>query len=204
MAHIPDGVLSIPVIAAGTAITVAAVAVALRHLEETAIPRTAILAAAFFTTSAIAIPVGPSSVHLLLSGLMGLTLGILAFPAVLVGLLLQAALFGFGGLTTLGINTLNIAMPGVVMAMLFGPAITRATPPIAALLAATASVIAVAATAACVSLSLALSSPDYIPSAKIIVATYVPLMIIEAIITAFCIHFLKRVKPEIFETAGAG
>lgn len=203
MAHIPDGVLSLPVIVVGAAVTVGVLALSLRKLDESAIPRTAILTAAFFTTSALAIPIGPSTVHLLLSGLMGLMLGILAVPAILVGLVLQAVLFGFGGLTTLGVNTLNIALPGVLVAALLRGSIGRSQPVHAGIIAAAGAAVAVAGTGAAVSGALALSSPDFVPSAKIIVATYVPLMIIEAIVTGFCVSFLKRVKPETFAAAGA-
>ena len=98
MAHIPDGVLSAPVLIGGAALAVAGLALGLRSLDERDIPKTAILAAVFFTASLVAIPIGPSSIHLLLSGLMGLVLGTRAIPAVFVGLLLQAVLFGFGGL----------------------------------------------------------------------------------------------------------
>lgn len=203
MAHIPDGVLSLPVIVVGAVATAGAVALSLRRMDEAAIPRTAILAAVFFTTSAIAIPAGPSSVHLLLSGLMGLILGLLTFPAVLVGLVMQALLFGFGGLTTLGINTLNIALPGVLIAMLLKPIIVRVSLVNASLVAGLGAAASVALTGAAVAVSLALSSADYIPSAKVIVATYVPLMVIEAVITGFSVMFLRRVMPEMFQAEGA-
>jgi cobalt/nickel transport system permease protein len=186
------------VLAAGAVVAAGAVGLALRRLDETQIPRTAILAAVFFTTSLIAVPVGPSSIHLLLSGLMGLILGTLTFPAVLIGLLLQSTLFGFGGITTLGINTVNIALPGVLLAAAVAPTIARATPPMAAVVAGITAALAIAATGLLVSLSLALSSPDYVPTAKILIATYLPLMLIEALVTGFCIMFLKRVKPEMF------
>lgn len=203
MAHIPDGVLSLPVIVVGAVATAGAIALSLRRLDEAAIPRTAILAAVFFTTSAIAIPAGPSSVHLLLSGLMGLLLGILTFPAVLVGLVMQALLFGFGGLTTLGINTLNIALPGVLVAMLLRPFIARLSLMNASVAAGLGAAVSVALTGTAVALSLALSSADYVPSAKVIIATYVPLMVIEAVITGFSVMFLRRVMPEMFQPAGA-
>ncbi len=45
---------------------------------------------------------------------MGLLLGWPAFPAILVGLFLQALLFQFGGLTVLGVNTFNVAVPAVL------------------------------------------------------------------------------------------
>lgn len=196
MAHIPDGVLSIPVLAGGAAVAAVGLAVALRRLDERTIPRTAILAAMFFACSLIAVPLGPSSVHLLFSGLMGLTLGVLTIPAILIGLLLQAVLFGFGGLTTLGVNTVNIALPGVLFGALFAPWVLRASPARAAALAGLCAALAVAATGGGVALALALSSSEYAPAAKIILATYVPLMIGEALITGFAVGFLKRVKPD--------
>ena len=47
MAHIPDGLLSIPVLIGGGAIAATGTAIALRRLDEAAIPRVAILAAVF-------------------------------------------------------------------------------------------------------------------------------------------------------------
>ena len=96
MAHIPDGVLSAPVLITGAVVTVGALAVALRRLDYERIPQAAVLSAAFFVASLVSVPVGPSSVHLLLNGLMGLVLGWAAVPAILVALVLQAVFFGFG------------------------------------------------------------------------------------------------------------
>lgn len=196
MAHIPDGILAAPVLIAGGAVAAAGVAIGLIRLAERDIPRAAILSAAFFALSLIAVPVGPSTIHLLLAGLMGVLLRSAMFPAVLAALLLQSVLFGFGGLTTLGVNTVNIALPAVLLGYLFGPAIARAAPSRAALLAGVASALAIAGTGAMVALSLAFSSPDYATSAKVMIATYVPLMLAEALVSGFCIAFIKRVKPE--------
>ncbi|WP_334174327.1 cobalt transporter CbiM [Pseudoxanthobacter sp.] len=197
MAHIPDGVLSAPVLIAGGVVALAGVGLGLRRLDDRLIPRAGILAAALFVGSLISVPVGPSSVHVLLSGLMGIMLGVAAFPAVLVMLLLQALLFGFGGLTTLGVNTVNIALPGVVCALLLGPAI-RGTRHAAtrAVLAGLAGALSVAGTGGLVALSLFLSSSEYTPVASILIATYVPLMIGEAFITAAIVAFLARVQPD--------
>jgi len=196
MAHIPDGLLSIPVLLGGAVATAAGLAWAMRALDEEAIPRTAVLSAMFFVSSLIAVPVGPSSVHLMLSGLMGLLLGPMIVPAVFIALILQAAMFGFGGLTTLGINTLNIAGPGLLMGAMFAPFVQRAAPSRAGLIGGFCAALAVAGTGVGVAASLALSSSDYTPSTKIIIATYIPLMAVEAVIAGLAITFLKRVKPE--------
>ncbi len=200
MAHIPDGILSLPVLAGGWLLTAAGVALALRKLDEKTIPRAALLSAVFFAGSLAAVPVGPSSVHLLFSGLMGLMLGVLTIPAVLLALILQAALFGFGGLTTLGINTVNIAFPGVILGALFLPFVRSASPVRAGILAALCGALCVAATGGGVAASLILSSSDYAPSAKIVLATYIPLIIAEAVITGFAVTFLKRARPDALAT----
>ena len=139
---------------------------------------------------------GPSSVHLVFGGLMGVMLGLGIFPAVLVALVLQAVLFGFGGLTTLGVNTFNIALPGALLGGLLGPMIRRASPPGAAALAAVAGAGSVVGNGALVALTLRLSSPDYAPVASVVVATYLPLVLVEGAITAFAAGFLARVKPD--------
>lgn len=196
MAHIPDGVLSLPVLAGGYAIAIGGLTVALRRLDEQTIPRTAILSAVFFVASLVAIPVGPSSVHLLLAAMMGLMIGVLAIPAVMTGLLLQAMFFGFGGLTTLGVNTVNIAIPGVLAGLLLSPLVERARPLPAGIAAGIAGALAAGLTGGAVALSLALSSSDYVPSAKIVLATYLPLMIGEGLITGIAVSFIKRVSPD--------
>ncbi|PWR23141.1 cobalt transporter CbiM [Zavarzinia compransoris] len=196
MAHIPDGLLSLPVLGGGWAATAGLCLWSLPRLKEETIPGTAVLAAVFFSVSLVAVPVGPSSVHLLLSGLMGLMIGPLAVPAVMVGLALQALMFGFGGLIALGVNTVNIALPGVLVGLVLGGRVARAAPARAAVLAAFGAALAVLATGGGVALALALSSPDYLPSARVLLVTYLPLMAAEALITGFAVHFLKRVRPE--------
>ena len=196
MAHIPDGILSAPVLVGGAVLAVAGIGWGLRHLDDRAIPRAAILSAAFFAGSLVAIPAGPSSVHLLLGGLMGIMLGPATFAAVTVALLLQALLFGFGGLTTLGVNVFNIAAPAVLLGFVLGPVIrTTASAPLRMVLAAATGALSVLATGGLVAVSLALSSPDYVPVASVLLATYLPLAVAEAFITAVVVAFLARVLP---------
>jgi cobalt/nickel transport system permease protein len=133
---------------------------------------------------------------------MGLVLGVLTIPAVFVGLLLQSVLFGFGGLTTLGINTVNIALPGVLLGALFSPLVARSSVTMATLLAAICGALAVALAGTGVALALVLSASEFVPSAKILLVTYLPLMVAEALITGFAIAFLKRVKPEMLASVG--
>lgn len=197
MAHIPDGVLSLPVLIGGAAIAAGGLALGLRRLDEADIPKTAILAAVFFVASLVAVPLGPSSVHLLLGGLMGIVLGVGAIPAVFVGLLLQAVLFGFGGITSLGVDVIDMAFPGVILAAAARPLLDGASPKRAGVVGGIVAALSVAGTAGGVSLALALSAADYLPSLKIIAVTYLPLAAVEAVVTGFAVAFLARVKPEV-------
>jgi len=118
--HISEGILSGPILISGVALAAAGTAIGLRKLDYERIPRAAILSAAFFVASLIHVPVGPSSVHLILNGIVGLILGWGAFPVILVALILQAVFFQFGGITTLGVNTMIMALPAVLYYYLFG------------------------------------------------------------------------------------
>ena len=124
--HIADGVASLPLLAGGGAIAAAGVAVGLSRLKDEQIPRAALLSAVIFVGSAIIrLPIGPSSAHPILNGLAGLVLGWTAMPVFLIVLFLQALLFQFGGITTLGINTVTMGMPAVVCYYCFAPVIRR-------------------------------------------------------------------------------
>lgn len=195
MAHIPDGLLSLPVLAGAAVLAAGGVALGLRRIEDRAIPRIAILSGVFFAASALAVPIGPTSVHLMLSGLMGVMLGWGIFPAVLVALMLQLLFFGFGGLTTLGVNLLNIAGPGALIGLVLGSAIRAAPPRRAAVLAALAGAGAALGTGAMVALALWLSAPEFAPVARVLALTYLPLAAAEAAIAAAVVGFLARVEP---------
>lgn len=95
--HISEGVLSPAVLGAGAVLAAAGIVIGLRKLDYDRLMTVAILAAAFFVGSLIHVPIGPSSVHLILNGLLGMLLGWAAFPSIFVALMLQAILFQYGG-----------------------------------------------------------------------------------------------------------
>ena len=119
--HISEGILSGSVLISGGALAVAGTAIGLKKLDHERIARVGILSASFFVASLIHVPIGPSNVHLVMNGIVGLLLGWAAFPAILVALLLQAVFFQFGGITTFGINTIIMAAPAVICYYLFRP-----------------------------------------------------------------------------------
>lgn len=201
--HIVDGALANPVVIGGAVAAAGGIAVGLKSLDLDRIPTAGVLSASFFVASLIHVPIGPSSVHLILNGLAGLLLGWAAFPALFVGLLLQAVFFGFGGLTVLGINTLNIALPAVLTWMLFGRLIARGSAVQGAIWGGIGGAFSIAATTAFVAVSLALSGDEFLPAAKLVFFAHIPVMVIEALLTGFAVLLARKVKPELFLRAAS-
>lgn len=201
--HIVDGALSNPVVIGGAIAAVGGIAIGLKSLDLDRIPTAGVLSASFFVASLIHVPIGPSSVHLILNGLAGLLLGWAAFPALFVGLLLQAVFFGFGGLTVLGINTLNIALPAVLVGLMFRPLIGRGTAVHGAIWGGIGGAVAIAATTVMVGISLALSGDEFLPAAKLVFFAHIPVMVIEAVLTGFAVLLARKVKPELFMVRSA-
>jgi cobalt/nickel transport system permease protein len=196
--HISEGVLSPSILVAGAAMTAAGVAVGLKGLEHKEIPSTGILSAAFFVGSLVHVPIGPASVHLVLNGLVGLILGWRAFPAILIGLALHAFLFQYGGITTLGVNTLNMALPAVIGYYVFGWAVRGHSSQAGLMtMAFCCGAGVVLLSGVLVGFSLYWTGEAFLPAAKLVIVAHFPIMIIEGILTAACAVFLKRVKPQL-------
>ena len=153
----------------------------------------------FFVASFVHVPVGPISVHLVLNGLVGIFLGWAAFPAILVGLLLQAILFQYGGLTSLGVNTFNMAFPAIVCYLLFNKGVKSSNVYISSSASFLCGFGAVFLSSIMVGLSLYFTGDQFITVAKAAIAANFIVMIIEGIVAMFCVRFLKKVKPDILE-----
>ena len=122
--HIPDGIIPSSVIAAGYAAAIPVTWYSVHKINQKEnprqdIPKASLLTAAFFVVSWIHIPIPPTSVHLVLNGLVGALLGYFAFPAILIGLFFQAIMFQHGGLTTLGINSIIMGIPALLSYYIF-------------------------------------------------------------------------------------
>jgi cobalt/nickel transport system permease protein len=194
--HISEGVLSAPVLITGGVLAVAGTAVGLKKIDYDHVARVGILAATFFVASLVHVPIGPSSMHLIMNGLVGLLLGWAAVPAIMVALLLQAVFFQFGGITTLGVNTVIMALPAVLCFYLFGPLMHKSRK---VLLAAgfACGFLAVLLSALLVSLALMFTEESFFAVAVLVAGANLPIMIIEGIVTAFCVVFLKKVQPDM-------
>ncbi len=197
--HISEGIVSAPVLVVGMGVTVVGTAIGLKKLDYGRIPEVGILSACFFAAGLAHIPIGPGSAHLVLNGLLGILLGWVAFPALVVGLLLQAIFFQFGGLTTLGINTLNMAVPAVICHYLYVhcPARTATSKAVVSFICG---FLALGMASLGLSISLALSEESFTTVAGLVFLSHIPVMILEGMLTVFCLAFLQKVEPGLLPT----
>lgn len=198
--HLSEGILSGPMIVSGYALAAAGTAVGLKKLDYDHVARTGILSAAFFVASLIHVPVGPSSVHLILNGIVGLLLGWCAVPAILIALLLQAVFFQFGGLSSLGVNTVIMALPAVVCYSAFSPLIKK-NQLVTTLAAYGCGFLSVFFSALILAGALMFTEKNFMEIAFLLVAANLPVMIIEGFVTVFCVLFLKKVQPSLLAPA---
>lgn len=194
--HISEGVLSGPVLMAGAALAVAGTAIGLKKIDYDHIVHVAILASAFFVASLIHVNIGPSSAHLILNGIVGLLLGFAAFPAILTALLLQSIFFQYGGLTALGMNTVLMAAPAVAVHYLFLPFIGR-SPRITFAMGFLSGITAILFSSLLLGLALWFTDENFFKTSLAIILANLPVMVIEGIVTGFCVSFLLKVYPEI-------
>ena len=211
--HIPDGILPVSVTAAGYAAAAAVTWYSLRKIKQKEdprqdIPKASLMTAAFFVVTLIHIPIPPTSVHLVLNGLMGALLGYYAFPAILIGLFFQAVMFGHGGLTTLGVNAIIMGLPAIIAAYIFrlrkigntdGPRKNGVFGFLAGFVAIGLSVamfVAILLTSLPADLNAAVEQTAIFALA----IAHLPLMLIEGVITAFLVVFLRRVRPAMLSS----
>ena len=210
--HIPDGILPAAVVLGGYATTGVATWYSLRRIEclgnpQEGIPKASLLTAAFFVASWIHIPIPPTSVHLVLNGLMGVILGYYAFPAILIGLFFQAVLFQHGGLSTLGVNAIVMGLPALVAYHLFQlrnlfPRL-GANRAVAGLFAFLGGGFGLGLAALLAFTILVTTIPAYLDveteraSISALMVAHIPLMGIEGLFTALVVLFLQRVRPQM-------
>ena len=195
--HISDGILSWQVLAAGTAACAAGTGAGLYKLKEEEIPKAALLASVFFVASLIHVPAGGASAHLMLAGLMGILLGWAAFPAFLVALLLQSVLLGHGGLTALGVNTVNMSVPALAGYYIFGRGIRTKGYRGAVMRGFGAGALGIFLATFMGGISLLASGGEFMPVFKGLMVLHIPVVFAEGFITAAVTGFLWKVSPEI-------
>lgn len=129
--HIPDGFLSPQTYLPAYAIAAGAWAWAAKgvreNLDETTVPRLAMLTALAYALGLIMVPIpGGTSGHALGIAVLALVFGMRsAFLAYSLVLLLQSLLFGAGGITALAVNALAMGLVGAAAAVAARKALRR-------------------------------------------------------------------------------
>lgn len=197
--HVADGVLSISVSLTTSVAAVGIIAYSLKGIKEHEVPKISLLTAAFFVSSLITIPVGPTSVHPILSGFLGLVLGRRAPLGIFIGLILQATLFQHGGLSTLGANTLLLSIPALIVYWLFTT--FNSIPQF--MKGFLSGVVAIFIGVLLLIILLLFSDQKYGEGAvsviNILFFAYLPLALLEGILTGYSIKYLYTARPELFD-----
>ena len=195
--HISEGILSGGVSAAGWAGTIAGVSYGLKKTNPDKIIQTALISSAFFLASLVNVRIGPSSTHLTLLAPMGLILGHAVFPAVIVALLLQALLFGFGGILVLGVNSFVMGFASLAAYVIFGRLIRESAGRVKIItLSFMAGAFAVMTAACLAGIFLMMTDSNFSGAVKVLLIAHIPVAVVEGIVTVFLVMWLKKSAPE--------
>jgi len=196
--HIADGILSMPVLAAGFGGTAILAAVTMRKMGHEEIPKVSVMSALFFVVNFIHIPIGPASIHLIMNGLAGIILGKRAFPAIMLGVILQAFLFGFGGVTVIGVNC--VMLGGGALIAYFIWQLRHLFPlgdRLEMIFGALAGAAGILVSGVILALAVSLAGEEFWATADMVLVAHIPALIIEAIVVGACASFLKKTKPDL-------
>lgn len=191
--HISEGVLEPTILIGGALASAILVGLSLKKVQQEEIPKVAVFSAIFFIASFIHVPIGVTSIHLILGGLVGAFLGFGTFVAIFVAVFLQGVLFGYGGITTLGINTFILALPTIIAFYLVSTKTNaRWTKRVLWFLAG---FIPTLLSALLLSITLMLNGDSFFAIASLAFMSNLPIMLIEGIITLFAFEFMQKVSP---------
>ncbi|PLY09782.1 MAG: cobalamin biosynthesis protein [Arcobacter sp.] len=193
--HISDGILSSEVIISTSIIGVGFVLYSLKTIKNKNIAIVSAMSAIFFIASFIHIPLGPTQIHLVLIGVIGIILGSSVFLALLIALLLQATLLGYGGLTSLGANLFIMALPSYLIYLLVKNRFLDFLS--SKLKYFFIGFLPVLLSTIFLALILSLSKEEYLYASYTIIFVNIPAMIIEGLITLFLINYLNKAMPEL-------
>jgi cobalt/nickel transport system permease protein len=215
--HIPDGFVSPAVAVAGAAVAVAGLAVCVRRarldVTEQQLPLAGLAAAFFLVLGAPIIPVAVGTDGHLLGGtlavaLLGPWLGPVVITVVTV---VQALFLGDGGLSTLGLNVVNLALvPAAVgYPVLLGLQkvlrTIRLTGPAATTVAAgVAAAVSVLAAAVLFTAEYAVGGVAGVPLRTVavsIIGVYALVAVVEGLVTALVVRGLLAVRADLVQVA---
>lgn len=195
--HISDGILSIEVSTTLSLVSGLICIYSLKKIESKNIALIASMSALFFIASFVHIPLGPTQIHLLLIGLIGVFLGIHSFLSIAIALFLQAILLGYGGLTSLGANILIMATPAYFIYILNKTNLfKKINEKIKFFLIG-----AIGVFFAIIILFLVLffTKEEYVIASYSILLFNIPAIILEGLITMFLLLYIKKAIPKLLK-----
>lgn len=196
--HISDGVLPTGVAIGAYAASFMLAAWSIKQVKPKELPKVAVVTSSFFAASLIHFPLGPTSIHFLLPGIVGVLLGNASFISVMLGVVLQSLLFQYGGLTALGANAIMMGVPALICGFIFNT-YKGSTLKKHVLSGGFCGVLGTAFSAVFLALFLASAGEDFLGVAQIALAAHVPIFFIEGFVSASTVSFLFKVKPEMLQ-----
>jgi len=194
--HIADGIVSAPVLVAGFAATAVLAAATMRNIETDEIPKISVATAVFFVANFIHVPLGVVSIHLILNGLVGILLGKRAFPAIMLGVVLQS-FFGFGGVSVIGVNSVMLGGGALCAYGIWQLRHFVSIPKKEVVFGALAGGLAIFFSGVILALALVTTGEAFIESAKLVLGWHVVLMLVEGVVVGACVGFLAKAKPDL-------
>jgi cobalt/nickel transport system permease protein len=210
--HIPDGFVDLPTSAGAAVLAAPAVVVATRRagrqLADRHVPLAGLVAAYLVVAQLLVFPVGlGTGAHLVGAGLALVLVGPwVAQVCVAVVLVLQALVLGDGGITALGLNTLNDA----VVPLAVGWAVLAATqvwwrrpsrqPTGVAAAAGLAGAAGAFAGAVAFCIEFALGGTDVLPAGAVtagVLGAHAVVAVIEGVLTGLLVAALVRTRPDL-------
>lgn len=197
--HISDGVISLEVAGTLGVLSVGLCAYSLKTMKNENIAIVASMSALFFIASFIHIPLGPTQIHLLLIGVIGLFLGSMSFISISIALLLQSILLGYGGLTSLGANIIIMALPAYLVYLINKAGLLKVFNEKIKFFLVGALGILFSTIFLCIILYLA--KDEFLIASYSIFLANIPAMILEGIITLFLLLYIKKAIPKLLKEA---
>ena len=208
--HLPDGLLPFWLWAPAFPVVLALLVVSGRTVEPRRVAYQGALGAMML--AAMSVPLGPLDYHLSLAGPVGVLLGPAASLQVVFVVSVILAFAGHGGLTSIGLNTLVLAVAASVASGVFGLVASRMRPPLAMALASAAgqalsgffwfAIVTVGLKAPQRPSSLAAGPPHLELMTAVVIALWLIGVLVESAVAWGVGRFLARVHPGLLPLAG--
>lgn len=192
--HIADGIVPASWCVAAHAVSWTTVYWFGQRIATDEVVRLGMLASASFAVSLVHFPLGGTSVHLGLYGLIGILAGRRAFPVIFAALLFQTVLFQHGGLLTLGLNALNMGSGALLAAALWRSEVGRQSAR-----AFLCGFIGVLTPALLIAAQFSLAG--YGKGFFFMAALYLGAAVVEGVLSAVVVGFLRSARPALLMRA---